>query len=180
MDVVLIAAISLDGCITRHDDAGTEWTSRADQEHFRSELRSCDAHVFGSATYDVERPRLRPGLSSERRRIVMTRRPAAYAADEVPGALEFSDAAPAAIVERLRDDGCRRVAVLGGSVVYRAFLDAGLLTEAVITVEPRCFGRGTRLGGTDVAFDAHLALDAVERIGTDSVVLRYRAPNQEG
>ncbi len=174
MDVVLIAAISLDGCITRHAAPGTAWTSPDDQAHFRSELAGFDAHVFGSGTYDVERAAILPGCSPARRRIVMTRRPHAYAGDTRPGALEFTDADPATIIGRLRADGRRRVAVLGGNVVYRAFLDSDLLTGAVVTVEPRCFGSGTRLAGTDTPIDARLGLEAVERIGGDSIVLRYR------
>lgn len=174
MDIVLIAAISLDGCLTRHDAHGTAWASPEDQLHFRTEIAGFDTQVFGSGTYDAERERIRPALTSSRRRVVMTRSPERYAGEQVAGELEFTNDPADVIVDRLRADGHRRVAVLGGGVVYRAFLASALLTDVVVTLEPRVFGTGTRLAGTDVALDPALRLTGVEHLSDDTLLLRYR------
>jgi dihydrofolate reductase len=180
VDVVLIVAISLDGCITKHSSAGTAWTSEADQVHFRRELSTVDAHVFGSGTYLTERPRIRAALSTGKRRVVMTRTPDEYAADAVAGALEFTDGSPASIVEGLRADGFTRLAVLGGSVVYSAFLAAELCDQVLVTVEPRVFGSGTRFAGIETALDTTLCLNAVEHLNDDTLLLRYSRQKELG
>ena len=53
MQLVLIAAQSLDGFITRHDEPGTAFTSPADQTHFRTVLQNFDCSVMGAETYRV-------------------------------------------------------------------------------------------------------------------------------
>jgi dihydrofolate reductase len=176
VEIILIAAISLDGCITRHGEHGTAWTSAADEEHFRRQLAGFDAHVFGSGTYDAERSRIRGALTTARRRVVMTRSPARYAGEELAGALEFTDEPVEAIADRLRADGHRRLAVLGGNVAYRAFLASRLLDEVVLTLEPRVFGMGTRLAGDAIAIDASLRLTEVTHLDESTLLLRYRMP----
>lgn len=147
MQVVLFAAQSLDGWITRHELAGDAFTSEADKIHFRAEIRACDACVMGEATYEVSKDRLRPQVLPGLRRIVWTRRPEAHAAEAVPGVLEFTAEAPAETVVRLRADGRRRCALLGGGRVNAAWLEAGLVDEVCVTVESRIFGFGTPLAG---------------------------------
>jgi dihydrofolate reductase len=174
VDVALVVVISLDGCITKHDVEGVAWASEADKVHFRNELALADAYVFGSGTYEASRTAIRAALRPDLRRVVMTRSPERYADDGVPRALEFTNASPQSIVDTLRADGCQRLAVLGGSAVYSAFLTADLCDEVIVTVEPRVFGTGTRLAGTQLALDATLRLERMEQIGDDTVVLRYR------
>ena len=73
MQLVLIAAQSLDGFITRHDEPGTAFTSPADQTHFRTVLQNFDCSVMGAETYRVARNFIRARLTPTRRRIVVTR-----------------------------------------------------------------------------------------------------------
>ncbi|MBC8011959.1 MAG: dihydrofolate reductase, partial [Burkholderiales bacterium] len=83
MHVVLYAAQSLDGWITRHSTAGDAFASAADKVHFRAAIRACDACVMGGATYDQSKERMRPAAFPGLRRVVWTRRPEARAADAV-------------------------------------------------------------------------------------------------
>jgi riboflavin biosynthesis pyrimidine reductase len=145
MKVVLFAAQSLDGRISRHDEAGDAFTSEADKRHFRAEIRACDACVMGGRTYALSKERMRPEAFPALRRVVWTRRPEAHAAAAVPGVLEFTREAPAETVARLRADGRRRCALLGGGQVYAAWLAAGLVDELCVTLESRIFGFGTGL-----------------------------------
>ncbi|HEX2100054.1 MAG TPA: dihydrofolate reductase family protein [Candidatus Synoicihabitans sp.] len=172
MRVTLIAAQSLDGFITRHDEPGTAFTSAADKAHFTSVLKSFDCSIVGGETYRVARDHIRQRLGTQRRRLVMTRRPHDYAADVVPDALEFTAEPPAALLSRLRAHGHRACALLGGARLHHLFLTHGLVDAMWITIEPRLFGGGTPfLAGTA---DAHLKLEAAERLpASDSLLIRY-------
>jgi dihydrofolate reductase len=147
MQVVLFAAQSLDGKITRHEVAGDDFASAADKSHFRAEIRKCDACVMGAATYAVSKHQLRPDLLPGLRRVVWTRNPIAKAAEALPGLIEFTDESPSVTVARLRADGRKRCALLGGAKVNAAWLAAGLVDELCVTVESRVFGLGTPLIG---------------------------------
>jgi dihydrofolate reductase len=170
MRVTLIAVQSLDGFITRHDSPGAGFASAADRAHFRAALREFDCGVLGRRTYEAARA---DGAfaSPARRRVVLTRMPEKFAAMAVPGALEFTAETPAAIVARLRAEGCRACALLGGAETHSLFLAAGLVDEIWLTVEARLFGGGTPLlaGPTDV----RLRLLAHEPLGDDALLLKY-------
>jgi riboflavin biosynthesis pyrimidine reductase len=175
MDVVLLAVVSLDGCITKHESANaTELSSPADSAHFRAALETCDASICGRKTYLGERPRLlriiRNGETA-RLRIVMTKTPELFADDAAPGMLEFTSESPAQIVDRLRADGRKRVALLGGGEVYNRFIADNLVDEFSLTVEMRVFGTGIRLAGTQTPIDPSLHLEKVEQIGPNTVLL---------
>ncbi len=175
MHVVLLAVVSLDGCLTRHTAAGAGGlSSDADGEHFRSVLAGCDASICGRPTYLEERQHVlqsaREGRSA-RRRIVMTRDPAAMSADLVPGLLEFTNAEPAAILDDLRADGRQKVAILGGGQIYNTFLGQDLVDEVSLTIEARVFGQGTRLAGDATPIDPSLTLQDVARLGPDTLLL---------
>lgn len=147
MHVVLFAAQSLDGRITRRAEAGDAFASAADKAHFREAIRACDACVMGAATYAQSKERMRPSALPGLRRVIWTRSPATpeRAAEAVPGVLEFTAESPAETVARLRAAGRRRCAVLGGGQVNAAWLAAGLVDEVCVTVESWIFGYGVPL-----------------------------------
>ena len=173
MRVVLIAAQSLDGRITRQDQPGSDFVSPEDRRWFSSCLAEFEGLVMGRATYDSARAAVRAGLlrMPARRRLVMTRQPQAYVSDEVHGQLEFTAAAPAEVLTRLQAAGCRACALLGGGKINRLFLAAGLVQEIWVTIEPRIFGAGRPLvaGGGEIS----LELTEVTKLGTSVVLLKY-------
>jgi dihydrofolate reductase len=154
MEIVLIAAQSLDGFITRHDTPGAGFTSAEDKAWFPGVLREFDANR-------------KPG----RRRVVLTRQPEAFAEDAMAGILEFTAESPAALVQRLAAAGHRRCALLGGGEIHRLFLAAGLVDQLWITVEPRLFGSGTPLVGGRV--DIALTWLSTQSLGASTQLLRY-------
>jgi riboflavin biosynthesis pyrimidine reductase len=149
MHVVLFAAQSLDGRITRRSEAGDAFASAADKAHFRQAIRACDACVMGATTYEQSKERMRPSAFPALRRVIWTRSPATpeRAAEAVPGVLEFTAETPGETAARLRADGRRRCAVLGGGQVNAAWLAAGLVDEVCVTVESWIFGYGVPLAG---------------------------------
>lgn len=174
MQVVLIVAQSVDGFITKHDEPGAGWASPADQKWFRSQLAEFDGQIMASKTYDTAREQLWPGVGQDgRRRLIMTRNPERYAEDEKPDWLEFSSAAPTNLLHRLGEMGATGCALLGGATAHDAFLEAGLVDELRITIEPRLFGSGTPV--VAAIQDRALRLIGVEQLPhSDSLVVRYR------
>lgn len=173
MHVVLFAAQSLDGWITRHREAGDAFASEADKIHFRAAIRACDSCVMGAATYEVSKERMRPQAFPGLRRVIWTRQPESRAAEAVPGVLEFTSENPAETVKRLRADGRKRCAVLGGGLVNATWLEAGLVDELSITVESRIFGQGTPLAA-GLPLDVRLELlEARVLAAGGPVLLRY-------
>lgn len=175
MYVVLFAAQSLDGWITRHALAGDGFTSECDKRHFRAAIQACDACVMGGATYDISKARMSPKAFPGLRRVIWTRRPGERSADALLGVLEFTDELPSLTAARLRDDGRRRCAILGGGQTNAAWLQAGLVDEVCVTVESRIFGFGTPLAAAAGGLDLELELiDAKPLASVGPVLLRYR------
>lgn len=172
MRLILIAAQSLDGYITRHDTPGSAFTSEADRAFFKAALREFDACLMGAATYRSSRDLIRKAFMPDRLRLVLTRNPAAFAADTLPGQLEFLNQSPAEIAAMLPQRGCRSAAILGGAQIHSLFLEAGLVDELWLTIEPLLFGGGTPL----LARPADVALELLseERLTPHTLVLKYR------
>jgi len=172
MRVVMIAAQSLDGFITRHGEPGSAFTSAEDKAHFRAAVAGFDACVFGGETYRVSRGFIRDRFPGRPLRVVVTRDPARFAADAIPGGLEFTAARPLDIADSLRTRGCRQCALLGGGQIHSLFLEAGLVDEVWLTVEPVLFGGGTPLVARPASIS--LELQASEKLGASTLLLKYR------
>ena len=172
MHVTLIAAQSVDGFITRHDEPGSEFTSAADKANFSKTLRQFDCRVMGATTYQTSRESVRRMAAPERLHLILTRDPAKFAADTLPNALEFTSAGARKIVETLAGRGKKNCALLGGSQVHSLFLEAGCVDELWLTIEPRLFGHGTPVIArqTDVA----LKLLSQENLSADTLLLKYQ------
>jgi dihydrofolate reductase len=91
--------------------------------------------------------------------------------ENVPGLLEFTAAAPPALAARCRREHPGTIAILGGSQVYSAFADAGLVDEWQITVEPVLFGAGLPLLVGPLV--QGLRLVEIRKLNTSTVLLRY-------
>lgn len=171
MRIVLIAAQSLDGFIAKHAKPGTAFTSPEDKAYFRGVLADFDAGVFGAETYRILRDAIRAHMPGRHLHVVLTHSPGRYAAETIPGSLEFSGAAPMTLAQELRTRGFRRCALLGGSQMYSLFLAAGLVDEIWLTVEPLLFGGGTPLLAHPV--DIRLDLQAIEKLGASVLLAKY-------
>jgi len=172
MRLTLIAAQSLDGFITRHDTPGSNFASAEDRRFFREALRSFDCCVMGAVTYRTARDTIRASLMPDRLRVVITRSPEKYASDVISGKLEFACTPPAQLVADLRQRGCQYCAILGGSQIHSLFLEAGLIDELWLTIEPQLFGEGTPLLARRAA--AKLTLLSSQNLAPNTLLLKYR------
>lgn len=175
MKLIAIAATSLDGFITRGEEPGTAFTSEADKRWFSEAMKAFPVKVMGRKTFEVSRAMIlgiitqnNPGV-----RIVMTRSPEQFLDLEIPGRLHFTDQPPREILNQIEEMGYRdsQVAILGGSYAYSAFLDAGLVEEFWITLEPQMFGTGTPLLHT--GSQTSLKLKECIELGPSTLLLKY-------
>lgn len=173
MRVLLLAAITLDGKIARDASHFTNWSSREDKRLFQRTSKEAGVVIMGRTTFETL-----PGLLPGRLMVVMTRdamaagRAGQGQAQQAEG-VEFTAEGPAEVLARLEARGYTSAVLGGGAQIYRAFLEAGLVDEVWLTVEPLAFGAGISLFG-DAPLDQRFTLLEIERLGEQSVHLRYR------
>jgi dihydrofolate reductase len=173
MRVTLIAMTSLDGKLTRGDEADiSAWRSEADRGVLTHLLAHHEVVVVGRKGYEAAgKPKPRPG----RLYVVMTRSPEHYAAEVVPGQREYSSLPPAELLAQVAARGFTTVALTTGGGLTNEFLRTGLVTDLCLTLEPRLFGSGLGLA-TGEALDAQFRLDKVTQLNEQGTILaHYRA-----
>lgn len=165
MKVFIIAAISADGLLGMDaSQRSLDWRSPEDAKFFIETTKAAGVMVMGSATYKTFRmKRAPPG----RRLIVYTHEPASVTGENV----ETTGEDPKALVERLESEGYSSLAVCGGAAIHSLFLEAGLVDELYLTVEPVLFGQGVPL----VRNPANIRLTLLEtsNLNADTLLLHY-------
>lgn len=171
MIIIAIAAISADGCMTKHDQRGNDFTSSKDKVFFFEALKSFDCSVFGSGTFKDTKEHILRSLTPNRLRLVLTNESNSYLGYETPGALIFRQANPLEAITELKKNGCSRCALLGDKTVFSQFLAEGLIDELWVTLEPRIFGHGASM--FEGAFDQRLSLISAKELGSSVLLLKY-------
>src|SRR5260370_22630865 len=108
MRVFIIAALSADGFIGY--DAGhrsLDWRSKEDVRFFIETTKAAGVIVMGSTTYKTFRMRRAP---PDRRLIVYTSRPETIEGENI----ETTSENPGSLIERLKREGARAIAIGGG------------------------------------------------------------------
>lgn len=163
MKVFIIAALTVDGFIARHNDELANWTSPEDKQHFVQHTKRAGLMVMGARTFDTIGKAL-PG----RKTIVYTTRPDDYKGKGV----ETTSEDPAELVNRLAGEGYDELAVCGGSKIYDLFLQAKVVTDLYLTIEPKLFGQG--VGLLSSVTDQTLTLESVDKLHQNGLALHYK------
>lgn len=172
MHVFLLAAITLDGRIARHEgDKSFDWTSPEDKQFYVSKIKTADAIVMGRSSFETF-TRYPKGS----RWVIYTSKPDAFVnpKPEVIRA-EGTAEAPRLLLKRLEAEGCQNVAICGGASVYTQFMEAGVVNTLFLTVEPVIFGQGVALFNKAVGglMGVHLQLREVHPLAGSTQVLEY-------
>ena len=166
MKVTMLAVVTLDGKLGRGPAHFVNWSSREDKRLFMGETKRIGVVIMGHNTYKTM-PAPLPG----RLHVVVTHDAAAQVA--IPGVVEFTEMTPAGIVADLEARGYSEVVLGGGAQIYTLFLEAGLVDEISLTVEPLIFGKGIDLFD-GVQFDVRARLLQIDRLNdTGTVRLLY-------
>ncbi len=167
----MIAAQSIDGFISRHQESGTDFCSKQDAAFLASSLKAFDSMVMGRKTYETLRDRILASTSAQYLRKIQTKTPALFSEDRREGTIEFTADPPATICRKLAARGRTRCALLGGGETYGAFLKADLVDELWLTIEPVIFGAGVSLASE--ALDNRFRLLSTESLANDTLLLKY-------
>ncbi len=170
--VVLAMVMSVDGKTTKWGDPEIyKWTSKEDQDYFFSLIEKHNAIIMGRKTYEAARALIK--LSPYKLRVVLTRSPKSYKDFAVAGQLEFRGDSVEEIIENLRKRGYREALLVGGEHVNALFLQAGLVSEVWISVEPVIFGVGNGLAG-NIEMDIRMRLKNVTILNErGTLLLKY-------
>ena len=161
-------AMTLDGIVAKSSSHNADWTSKADKVAFIAETKKHGVIIMGRNTYlAIGRP------LPKRLNFILTPEPEKYKDKAVPGLLEFFNGTPVEVVNILRQRGFKSAILGGGPYTNASFLKAGLVDEALITVEPKLFGNGmTFAHGEDLSINMELI--SAKPIGDNAVQLHYK------
>jgi dihydrofolate reductase len=144
MHVTLLMVSSVNGRITKGDDPRIyTWTSKEDQDFFFDFIKKSTVIIMGRKTYAAARSVIKP--TAGKLRIVLTSHPEKYAADTVPGQIEFRNISPSALLKELTSVGVENVTLVGGGEINTLFFRENLIDELYLTIEPFIFGEGNVL-----------------------------------
>lgn len=164
MHILLLAALSLDGKIAEVEgQSSMDWTSKEDKKFFVEKTKEVGIVIMGRKTFETFGKPLK-----DRRLIVMTSMPHQQKSME---GVEFTNETPRVLINRLEKEGCHAIVIAGGASIYREFLEAGLVTDLYLTIEPVIFGEG-------IPFVEHIKptrwrLNKLSKLGSDSVLLHF-------
>ncbi len=127
---------------------------------------------MGRKTYELSRESIHASKATNRLRKIWTRNPETWEQSEIPRAVEFTGKTPEEVLSELRDRGKTQCALLGGEETYSAFLNAGLVDELWLTVEPVLFGSGKRISQNRI--ETSFSLEKTERLSPDVLHLKYK------
>ncbi|MFA4845250.1 MAG: dihydrofolate reductase family protein [Patescibacteria group bacterium] len=175
MKIILIAAISADGKIAQSENQSSlDWTSREDTAFFVAKTKEAGVVVMGRRTFETIGKPLKG-----RRLIVLSDQelPPLTKGGQggVEASVEFVSTSAQALIARLESEGITQLVIGGGSSVYSQFLQAGLVTDVYLTVEPILFGGGIPLAQ---GFDRiQMSLVEVTKLNEQTVLLHYDIPS---
>lgn len=178
MKIILLVVSSINGKITRGNEQDIyKWTSSQDQDIYFEKINRAKLIIMGRKTYEQARHLMKHNAS--RTRVVMTRNPKKYVGVEVPHILEFTSDTPAKIVERFEKHGIREALVVGGRETNHAFLEAGLVNELHVTLEPHIFGAGKNMF-QEKLLDVSVKLKKTEVLNKKgTVLLMYKVEGKD-
>jgi dihydrofolate reductase len=171
MKTILIFVSTLDGKITKWGDPKIRsWSSKSDQDYFDRIWNKTHVIIMGSGTYlpDPVKP------TPKHMFIVMTRNPAKYASQEVPGQLKFTNESPMDLMVKCENRGEKEILIVGGAQIATSFLREQLIDELWLTIEPKIFGMGSGFV-TEERLDISLELLRHKKINDQgTLITRYK------
>ncbi len=163
MKTFIIAAVTIDGFIGRDaKQPSSQWTSQADKRWFGQRTKAARFCVMGRKTYETfNRP------LAGRILLVQTKKPIEWQKKQAPigtfvtviddttNLMQLITASPtqvwasklpiAQLYQRLDEAKIEELAICGGSSIYAQWMQANLVDELVLTLEPIVFGQGVKL-----------------------------------
>jgi dihydrofolate reductase len=172
MYITTVDVMSANGRIAKDDDDKHAWTSEDDWDHFKTLAGQHNLLVMDLETYQM----VQPEPEADRLRMIVTTQPKLQV--DIPGQLEFVNYTPKTLVQKLTARGYKKM-LLVGRQTNAAFLQAGLVNEVIITIEPIMFGGGkVLLEAPGLTVDLHLV--SIEQLNTKGTLLARYSVDRPG
>jgi dihydrofolate reductase len=171
MKLIMVAVVSQNEFTTRGNDSGVySWASVEDKCFFTDLKSKHHLFIIGLKTYKATK--IKPEIDNLR--IVLTHKPEKYRNLQVKGQLEFVSMSATEVIEEY---GSRfhSALVLGGSHVYQQFIDADLIDEIFLTIEPVNFSSGTPLlsSGKKLSETIKLPKPTITKLNNSGTILKH-------
>lgn len=163
MKVAIICKISLDGYINKPDRGKLDWGSRQDIEFFAAETRKAGVAIMGQTTFNTL-----PNPLPDRLNVVVSKNP-----KEDTDNVRYTSKPPEEIIANLKAEGHDYVTVTGGSIINGLFMNAGVVTDLLITITPHVFGAGVPLF-SNLKHDMNLELIDSKPMGPGEILNHYK------
>ncbi|MCU0680536.1 MAG: dihydrofolate reductase family protein [Planctomycetes bacterium] len=161
--VTLIMAITADGKIAKDSGHLADWTSREDKKHFVEITKEFGVIMMGENTFKTF-----PAPLKNRLNVVFSLN---ENQPEIEG-VKWVKGEPEEVLKELEKMGYKKVLLGGGSFLNTLFMQKKLVSELILTVEPKIFGAGLSLFNQDL--DADLKLLELNKINDDAFVMKYK------
>ena len=161
----LVMVMTADGVIAKNSDHNPmDWTSAEDKALYQATSKKAGVTVMGQSTYDAIGSPL-PG----RLNVVLTKEER----KDIPNELEHMQGEPEKILEHIKSRGFEMCLISGGTFVNSMFLEANLIDEIQITLEPKLFGSGLRLFDK-IDINKNLELIEFKKLNDNTINLIYK------
>lgn len=172
MKIILAMVISADGKSTKWDLPDQSWASAEDKTNLTKLISESDLILMGGKTYETAKKHIKP--KKGKLRIVITRSPEKFSADQVDNQLEFTNQPILELVQGLENKGFKQMLLLSGEGLNKQFFESNLVDEIILTIEPKVFGSGHGMTA-DSKLDLNLRLLSVEKVNEQgTILLRYK------
>jgi len=162
LPVTMMMAMTVDGKIAKDKTQFADWTSREDKKLFVEISKSHGVIMMGENTFKTF-----PAPLKERLNVVFSE--TEHAPQE---GVKWVKGDPGEVLKELEKLGYESALLGGGSYLNSLFLEKKLISEIILTVEPKIFGSGLSLFNRDL--DANLKLLEIKNLNDDTLMLRYR------
>ncbi|MDD5290863.1 MAG: dihydrofolate reductase family protein [Patescibacteria group bacterium] len=161
--VTMMMAITLDGKIAKHDKHFPDWTSKEDKKLFAKISKEHGVVMMGAKTFATF-PAPLPG----RLNVVFTLEKNPPKTEGV----KWVTGEPEPVLKELEKMGYKSALLGGGAFLNSLFLEKKLISEIILTIEPKIFGDGLSLFNKD--FGVNLKLEKMEKINDDAIMVKYK------
>ena len=161
--VIMMLATTADGKIAKNDNHFPDWTSKEDKQYFKEITKESGVIMMGDKTFATL-----PGALPGRLNVIFTQelnKPEIENVKWVSGELE-------PVLHELETMGYKSAILGGGAFLNSLFLEKKLISELIITIEPKIFGAGLSLFSKDAAIDMELL--ECKNLNKNTIALRYK------
>ncbi|MBS0027507.1 dihydrofolate reductase family protein [Chitinophaga sp. 22321] len=167
MKITIYMATSANS-LTSNERNDPFWLSQEYGQGFMQIAQQTKAVIMGKKTYNILAPDYLP-LKDEGTLAVLTHDTNAAPANE---AVVFTDKTPPEIVAMLEGRGHREAVIIGGTATTTAFMQAGLVDDIILVIEPILFGGGLPLFNP-ADFEYPLHLREVTKLNDNTIRVHY-------